>query len=222
MDLPYFEHIVGDRRYGNAAAKTFSRYVHWGVWPQLGGARTRKADFVEAMERLDDIVTHGAKLSDGMAVLDVGCGLGGTLSRVSERLPDTRLVGVNLDHRQLVNAVKSQATFVCADGCALPARSASFDAVLAVECIFHFPSRQEFLTEAARVLKPGGRLSLSDFVPDPIDGQESPVGQWCARQIGKEYGFTAGWPDGDYEAMARRAGLVVEQNDDLTARTLPT
>ncbi len=174
------------------------------------------------MERLDDIVTTGAGLADGMTVLDVGCGLGGTLSRVSEQLPETRLVGVNVDHRQLANAVKSRADFVCADGCALPVRSASFDAVLAVECIFHFPSRQDFLAEAARVLKPGGRLSLSDFVPEPIDGQENPVGQWCAQQIGKEYGSTGAWPDGDYEAMARRAGLVVEKNEDLTVRTLPT
>src|SRR5438034_5931485 len=44
-----------------------------------------------------------------------------------------------------------------ADACALPFPDASFDRVLAVECIFHFPSRLRFLKEAARVLKPGGR-----------------------------------------------------------------
>jgi SAM-dependent methyltransferase len=222
VDLPYFDQIVGERRYGNSAAETFSRYVHWGVWPTLRSARTGEVGFAAAMERLDDTVTEGARLADGMSVLDVGCGLGGTLSRVSGQFPNARLLGVNIDHRQLVHAVKSTADFACADGCALPVRSGAVDAVLAVECIFHFPSRLAFLREAARVLKPGGRLSLSDFVPQTIESQASPVGQWCTRQISREYGYTAGWEDGDYATMAATSGLVVERDDDLTTRTLPT
>jgi len=51
------------------------------------------------------------------------------------------------------------------DACAMPRPDRAFDAVLAVACSFHFPSRDAFLLECARLLRPGGRLALSDFVP---------------------------------------------------------
>jgi SAM-dependent methyltransferase len=129
---------------------------------------------------------------------------------------------VNVDHRQLAEAVKSRADFVCADGCALPLQNATFDAVLAVECIFHFPSRLGFLQEACRILKPGGKVSLSDFVPINVDERDDLAREWLERQVGKTYGTFGGWPDGNYLKMAEKAGLVLERFEDVTTRTLPT
>lgn len=222
MELPYFDQLIAERRSGDPAAEIFSRYVHWGLWPRFRGASVNDGEFADAMRRLDDHVADGAALADGMTVADVGCGFGGTLSRLCDRLPDARFVGVNIDHRQLVEAVKSRANFVCADGCALPLRGESFDAVLAVECIFHFPSRLGFLHEAGRILKPGGRVSLSDFVPFDVNEREDPAREWFERQVGKTYGTFGGWSDGNYETMATKAGLVLERFDDVTTRTLPT
>ncbi|WP_269724424.1 class I SAM-dependent methyltransferase [Pseudofrankia inefficax] len=214
--------LLENRSQGDRTADAFSRHIHWGLWPRLRGTGIRGRSVVAAQERLDDTVAGGALISDGMTVLDVGCGFGGTLGRLSERLPSARLVGVNIDHRQLTRALATRAQFICADGCALPLPSTAFDAVLAVECIFHFPSRLAFLREAQRVLKPGGRLSLSDFVRVDQTEPGNAVSRWLEDQVAKGYGRQSAWSDGDYRAMADKAGLVVEQDADVTRLTLPT
>ena len=222
-ELPYFDLLFEGKRRGDPAAKVFEKHVHWGFWPSPLDADGTPEDFARAMARLDDEVIAGARLGDGMTVADVGCGFGGTLARLSQRFPKSRLVGVNWDLRQLQAVQPSRASFARGDACALPLKADSFDAVLAVECIFHFPSRFGFLREAARVLKKGGRLTLSDFVPASLGAQSGPLGRFVERRIAAGYGgVSSGWPEGGYADMARKAGLVVERDFDGTVHTLPT
>lgn len=223
MQLPYFDLLLEGRRRGDRGAAVFSRHVHWGYWPRLLGAGLSDEEFTAAMARLDDAVIEGVRPRDGMTLADVGCGFGGTLKRLSGRFPGARRVGVNFDGRQLAVADAGRAKLVRANACQLPLATGAFDALLAVECIFHFPSRQTFLKEASRALKPGGRLSLSDFVPLSVDVQGGALGRYLERTIAAGYGtLGAGWTEGDYATMAANAGLVVEQDRDITRNTLPT
>jgi SAM-dependent methyltransferase len=41
--------------------------------------------------------------------------------------------------------------------------------VIALECAFHFDTRERFFAEAARLLRPGGRLVLADSIPSGPD-----------------------------------------------------
>src|SRR5262249_2976751 len=86
-----------------------------------------------------------------------------------------RLSGLNLEGRQLERARQlvqpangNTLELHQGDACALPFADRTFDHVLAVECIFHFPSRERFFTEAYRAMAPGGPLALSDFVPSAL------------------------------------------------------
>jgi hypothetical protein len=74
---------------------------------------------------------------------------------INERFSDVRLTGVNIDERQLAVARQrvqarpgNSVDFIHADACELPFEDSSMDAVIAFECIFHFPSRRRFLREA--------------------------------------------------------------------------
>jgi SAM-dependent methyltransferase len=49
----------------------------------------------------------------------------------------------------------------------MPVDADSVDVVIALECAFHFRTRQRFFREARRVLRPGGRLVTADIIPMP-------------------------------------------------------
>jgi ubiquinone/menaquinone biosynthesis C-methylase UbiE len=229
--LPYFDLILEERRQGGAAGQVFERFVHWGYWDDPARAGVSAEEFGRAMDRLDRVVVDAARLRDGQDALDVGCGLGGTLASIDARHEGMRLVGLNIDPGQLAVARAqvrpsrgNTVRFVEADACELPFSSSSFDRLLAVECIFHFASRARFLAEAARVLRPGGILALSDFVPAwgwTGGGLRGRLEPWIAP-VGRFYGEMGATPDAPYGELARRAGLRVTEDQDITRHTLPT
>ncbi len=93
-------------------------------------------------------------------VLDIACGTG-DLSELAAAT-GAKIIGVDFARNMLVGARQRQikAAFVHADANALPLLSASVSVVLSGFALRNFVSIPRALQEAARVLKPGGRLVL--------------------------------------------------------------
>ena len=164
---PYFDALFARLEAGDpAATAAFGRHVHWGYWANPGAADGTGEDYARAAEALCQAVCDAAPVADGMRVLDVGCGFGGTIASLNERFQNLDMVGVNIDPRQLARAADTVHTangnrvqWVEADACDLPL-TGPFDVVLAVECVFHFPSRAKFLSEMDRIVPWGDLCGL--------------------------------------------------------------
>jgi len=137
----------------------------------------REERFRESMLRL-------AKLQSGEAVLDVACGTG-TLAIAAKRQVGAggRVSGVDASP-EMIEWARAKAErsgldldFVNGTAQALPFDDAQFDIVIGTLMLHHLskPVRSEFVCEAGRVLKPGGRLLLIDFARP---GRES---NWLPR-----------------------------------------
>lgn len=122
----------------------------------------------------------GLPLRGDERALDLGCGRGAVLLMAAQLLPHGKAIGVDLwktsdqsgnaPEVTLRNAeregVADRVEVRTADMTSLPFADASFDLVLsslAIHNIGDAAGREKALDEAARVLKPGGRLLIADI-----------------------------------------------------------
>jgi SAM-dependent methyltransferase len=134
---------------------------HWYL-----GSRVRRYMMVR---RFREVLEHAA-LAPGLDVLDLGCGW--AYGTHWARTLGCEVTGIDLGmdqlqwaNRSLPEAAKLRLTL--ANAKRLPFRDASFDRAISVEMMEHVfrPDRDAVFAEIARVVKPGGRVSIS--TPNP-------------------------------------------------------
>jgi len=99
-------------------------------------------------------------------VLEVGCGTGHWLAELAA--PRREMFGLDASMGMLRTAQAKVASSAClTHGRAenLPFRAASFEFVYVVNALHHFEDRQRFISEARRVLTPGGALAIIGMTP---------------------------------------------------------
>lgn len=113
-------------------------------------------------------------LTGGMAVLDVGSGLGGPARYLAGRF-GCHVTGIELTPAfcqvarrfSALTGMDERTTFRQGDALALPFADAAFDAVWTVQAQMNIADKARFYGEIHRVLKPGGRFVFQDIFAGP-------------------------------------------------------
>src|SRR5882757_4234649 len=137
--------------------------MHFGYWDS--STRTLAA----ALQRENQILADWASIRGSDSVLDAGCGVGGSAIYLGRNI-GCRVLGITLSESQVRtaerNAARSQVAelvhFKLRDFVATGLPDASFDVVWAIESVCHAETKLDFLQEAYRILRPGGRLIVAD------------------------------------------------------------
>jgi len=107
------------------------------------------------------------------AILDVGCGTGRLLRAAADVFPDARLEGVDAA-AEMVRVAQAnpragaRITFRIAGAEQLPLGDGLFDLVFSTMTFHHWADQRAGIGEVARVLAPGGRWLLADFIASGV------------------------------------------------------
>lgn len=197
---------------------TFNTNVHIGYWDTPDS----EASIEAAMDRLTDVFIERLKVDGSSHVLDLGCGVGGPGLRVMAHT-GARVTGISISEEQIKAANRlaaeagaaDRAVFRHADAMKLDFPDGTFDAVMALESLCHMPDRQQVLTEVCRVLRPGGRLVLTDvFERFPRKEVRHPgIDKFCSGLMSTTADID------DYVALLHRSGLRLREILDITEQT---
>lgn len=144
----------------------------WGVHLHHGLWRTGDETDLEATQKLVDELDELGGVTQGMKILDVGCGYGGAAVYHADNMT-AQVTGITVSKTQAGMAadyaasrgVSDRTRFKVMDGeqISFPGEDGTFDVVWTTEVLSHLVDKQKFFHHASRVLKPGGTLCLMDW-----------------------------------------------------------
>lgn len=195
--------------------------LHYGYWDESTDS------FHEALLNTNKKLIEYAGIKKEDQVLDMGCGIGGSSIFLSREV-GCDCTGITLSAKQVSSANRLAQEYGLTDRCRFEVRDFtntgyeddSFDVIWAVESVCHANDKADFLREAYRLLKPGGKLVMADFLQtrgDLGDRDQYIMDQWAA-----------GWAIPFYEtadrfkALTTSEGFRIDYYEDASAHVLPS
>ena len=186
--------------------KLFGHEWHLGYW-------LNASTLPEAAARLTQLMASRLSVSEGMTVLDLGCGVGGPACYLAETF-GCRVVGLSNSQSGLVEAQRWTAekhvghlvSFLLADALELPFPDDNFDAIWSCEAVHNIENAERLAEEVARVLKRAGTFVMGDIFLLRGAAEEDPEVQRL-----RNYGFHLVTAD-RWISLLQKQGITVQES----------
>ena len=138
--------------------------LHFGYWDET------TENFGDALRRENEILANMAKIKSSDIVLDAGCGVGGSSIYLAHEI-GCEVKGITVSPYQVEEATKNAKQFQVDDKTEFSNQDYlntkfednTFDVIWGLESVCHANSKEDFLKEAYRILKPNGRIIVADY-----------------------------------------------------------
>jgi len=207
---PYHQKIIDyyrdtENAYKDSWDLNNSLAIHYGYWDE------KVKSFPQSLLRMNEVIMEAATIKSTDKVLDAGCGVGGSSIFLASVL-GCNVTGITLSERQVQQAsmnakqkgLEEKVDFKVMDYCNTSFPDASFDVLWGCESICYADSKEQFIKEAFRLLKPGGRLVVADGFVSAFENNDNPViRQWLD-------GWQVNYLEtpGRFESFMKQAGFV--------------
>jgi MPBQ/MSBQ methyltransferase len=153
----YFEQLT--RRGARRVQQDGIGFLNEGYWKGVEGSVE-----LAQLNMIETLVSFFCR-RDGN-VLDVACGRGASSKFLTKYFDPKNITGIEASegYLQVCRVFAPDCDFRRMDATKLEFADSSFDNFLCMEAAYHFNTRHEFLEEAYRVLRSGGRLAVSDHI----------------------------------------------------------
>lgn len=171
--LPRIEAIYGEFDLSGVPAFA-GGFINFGYWADAPRDRPASvADRIRTEEELYRLVLRSFDRTDGARAVEIGCGLGLGSALALREFGFGAVHGLDVRAEQIERAHRTneavraehpgRLTYRTGAAERMPLPDAWADCLFSVEAAQHFPDVPGFAREAARVLRPGGRLALTTF-----------------------------------------------------------
>ncbi len=195
--------------------------LHYGYWDQ------QTSTHHQALLNKNQVLYDLAGIGETDHVLDAGCGIGGSTIWMAKH-HNNQVTAITISQQQAQYASKhakrhgisEKVTFKVSDFCSTPFEDETFDVVWGLESVCHALKKGDFLKEASRLLKPGGRIVVCDgfilrreFTDDEWQDIVTCLNGWAVPNLCSREEFTQLLEQNQFGDIAYK---------DITAETMPS
>ncbi|KAJ9293439.1 hypothetical protein DTO271G3_7704 [Paecilomyces variotii] len=184
---------------------------------------SRKATVLENQLLYEESIAQDIGLKPGDRVLDLGCGRGRVAAHMA-RYSGAHVTGLNIDPNQIAQAQSFNEergipnNFVVQDfnNLPLPFQDESFDAFYQIQALSLCKDIPALFREVFRVVKPGAKISLLDWVSLPAYDPQNPEHAELMRRVKPLIGAVGTPTPESLEKALRDAGFEVLKSDNAS------